>query len=194
VANVLASSLTVCRFLSLPVGRVSGLYPKLKGVRGRLEVLDLGQPFRVIVDYAHTPESFEKLFSMVRPMTRGRLIVVFGSAGERDVEKRPLQGKAASRYADIIVLSDEDPRQEDRWKILEDIAAGCEGAMLGENLFLIPDRTEAIRKALTAAQPGDTVLCLGKGHEQSIIYADGAVPWDEVEITRGLVEEIMGRR
>jgi len=191
VANLLAATLTVCRLLSLPAGRVVPLYGRLRGVRGRMEMLDLGQPFRVIVDYAHTPESFEKVLSLVRPMTPGRLITVFGSAGERDLEKRPRQGEVASRWADIVILTDEDPRQEDRMKILREIAAGCGDRIVDESLLLMPDRREAIRKALMLAEPGDTVLCLGKGHEQSIIYPDGPIPWDEVEITRELLEHVL---
>ena len=149
-----------------------------------------GQPFSVLVDYAHTPGAFEKLFPVVRKFTPGRLIAVFGSAGERDVEKRPLQGAIASRYADLIVLTNEDPRLEDPLKILHDIARGCGGKTEGKDLFLIPDRAEAIRMAFQKALPQDTVVLLGKGHESSIILSTGPVPWDEIEKAESVLEEL----
>jgi UDP-N-acetylmuramoyl-L-alanyl-D-glutamate--2,6-diaminopimelate ligase len=144
-----------------------------------METVDGGQPFRVVVDFAHTPQSFEKLLPALKRETAGTLIVLFGSGGERDTAKRSLQGAAAARYADVVILTDEDPRGENPEDILEQIAAGCKGKIRNNNLFLIPDRRRAVRKALGMAQSGDTVLLLGKGHEKSIIYADGPVPWNE---------------
>ena len=132
----------------------------------------------MIVDYAHTPEAFARILPFVRGLTAGRLIAVFGSAGERDTAKRPLQGKEASRHCEVLVLSDEDPRGEDRLAILREIAAGC---LPGRELLLEPDRPQAIRAAFRRARPGDTVLLLGKGHEASILYADRALPWNEAE-------------
>jgi UDP-N-acetylmuramoyl-L-alanyl-D-glutamate--2,6-diaminopimelate ligase len=104
---------------------------------------------------------------------------VFGSAGERDSAKRPLQGRAACEHCDIVVITDEDPRGEDSAVILEQIAAGCSSRTRGEDLFLVADRREAIRLALARAAPGDTVLLLGKGHEASIIGPAGPSAWDE---------------
>ncbi|GAB4564258.1 MAG: UDP-N-acetylmuramoyl-L-alanyl-D-glutamate--2,6-diaminopimelate ligase [Anaerolineae bacterium] len=152
-----------------------------RSVRGRMEVVDRGQPFSVIVDYAHTPDSFDKIMRTVQPLARGRMIAVFGSAGERDRQKRPLQGEIAARYCQLLVLTDEDPRLEDREAILREIADGAEKAGLrqGEGYVIIPDRAEAIRYAIRSARPGDVVLLLGKGHEGSIIYADGKIPWNE---------------
>lgn len=156
------------------------------GPRGRMEPVLMGQPFDVIVDYAHNPESFEQVFGMLRPLTRGRLIAVFGSAGERDVAKRAVQGEIAGRYCDLLVLTDEDPRGEQREAIIAQIAVGAEraGRRAGEDYFVIPDRAEAVAAALAAAQPGDLVLLLGKGHEGSIIYADHSRPWDEAAEAR----------
>jgi len=159
---------------------------QLTSVNGRMERVDMGQPFNVVVDYAHTADSLEKVLRELRPITDGTLWVVFGSAGERDLGKRPLMGEAAARLADQIVITDEDPRDEDRHEILEQIARGAEahGARRGENLTLIADRPQAVDYAINQAQPGDTVLLAGKGHEKSILMSDRAMPYlerDEAE-------------
>ena len=179
VENALAACLTVARILDMDPLALADLLPRLKSVLGRMDYVDQGQPFGLIVDYAHTPGAFQRLFPWVRAHTAGKIIVVFGSGGERDVEKRPLQGRVASELCDTVVLTDEDPRGEDRLQLLEQIAAGCVGKRRGEDLFLIPDRPEAIRLAVSRAAPGDTVLLLGKGHEGSIIGPAGPVTWDE---------------
>jgi UDP-N-acetylmuramoyl-L-alanyl-D-glutamate--2,6-diaminopimelate ligase len=179
IENALAACLTVSHLLSIDPLSLAPLAEKLRGVKGRMESVDLGQPFGVIVDYAHTPGAFEKLFPWVRRITAGKIIAVFGSAGERDRAKRPMQGETASRYCDIVVITDEDPRGEDRVQILEQIAAGCRNKERGKDLFLIPDRGEAIRRAFQLASVGDVILLLGKGHEGSIIGPAGPIPWDE---------------
>ncbi|HCO49316.1 MAG TPA: UDP-N-acetylmuramyl peptide synthase, partial [Spirochaetaceae bacterium] len=148
-------------------------------VRGRMMNIERGQPFEVIIDYAHTPSSFESILPPLRKRVEGKLFCLFGSGGERDTEKRPRQGEVASRFCDIVILTDEDPRGEDPMALLEDIASGCGNLERGEKLFLIPDRPTAIRKAFSMAGAGDAVLLLGKGHENSIIYADRTVPYDE---------------
>jgi UDP-N-acetylmuramoyl-L-alanyl-D-glutamate--2,6-diaminopimelate ligase len=183
VENALAAALAVARLLQVSPLSLAPLLPRLKSVPGRMDYVDCGQPFAAIVDYAHTPGAFGRLFPWVRSHVSGKLTAVFGSAGERDREKRPLQGRAASAHCDTLVITDEDPRGEDSMEILEQIAAGCEGRMRGENLFLIPDRREAIRFALSRARPGDAVLLLGKGHAGSIIGPAGPVDWDEREET-----------
>ncbi len=190
VENVLAALLAASRFTDFPIGDLISRLPDLEGVRGRMYPLRMGQPFSAVVDYAHTPGSFLKLLPMMREATPGRLIVLFGSAGERDIQKRPVQGELACRWADIIVLADEDPRGDDRMEILEEIARGCPGKRRGEELLLIPDREEAIRRAFGLARDGDTVLLLGKGHESSIIYADGPIPWDEIEVATRILGEM----
>ncbi len=167
--------------------------PSLRPLKGRMERVDEGQSFSVIVDFAHTPGSFEQVLPQVRDLTGGRLIVVFGSAGERDRRKRKLQGRVADRYADVIILADEDPRGEKPQRILEEIAVGCRRHRREHDLFLVPDRREAIRRALRLATVGDTVLLLGKGHESSILYNDRAVDWNELTITRELLND-MGYR
>jgi len=154
------------------------------GVPGRMELVDCGQPFGVVVDYAHSPASLEGVLDELSRVARdsgGGLIAVFGSAGERDVAKRPMMGRVAGERCRLVVITDEDPRGEDRLAILDEIAAGAEaaGKRRGHDLLCIADRRQAIAAAFEQARPGDTVLLAGKGHEQSIIMVDGPVPWDE---------------
>ncbi len=179
VENSLAAMLAVARILDLPPLSLAPHLRRLRSVHGRMDYVDLGQPFAVIVDYAHTPGAFQKLFPWVKAHTRGRLTAVFGSAGERDSAKRPMQGRVAAAHCDTVVITDEDPRGEDSMTIIEQVAAGCDGKTRGENLFLIPDRREAIRLAVARAAPGDSILLLGKGHEASIIGPTGPAAWDE---------------
>ena len=152
-----------------------------QGVSGRMERVDLGQPFAVIIDYAHTPQSLEKVLRELRLITRGKLIAVFGSAGDRDREKRPWMGEIAARLSDYAVFTNEDPREEDAMTILGDIAAGAEevGWTEGEQYARIEDRRQGIAHAVRKAGPGDTILLAGKGHERSILIGRGKEPWDE---------------
>ena len=164
---------------------------QLVPVKGRMTVIDKGQDFEVIVDYAHTPSSFETIFPPLRHRCTHKIISVFGSGGERDTKKRPLQGKVAAKLSDIVILTDEDPRKENSMDILKQIEKGAleEGKKEGENLFLIPSRQEAIRYAFKMASKGDIVLLLGKSHENSIIYEDGPHPYDEIsEAEKALCE------
>ncbi|HVE80539.1 MAG TPA: UDP-N-acetylmuramoyl-L-alanyl-D-glutamate--2,6-diaminopimelate ligase [Candidatus Dormibacteraeota bacterium] len=183
--NVSNSLAAVCvgLILELTDEQIEKGIASLEAVEGRMTQVNCGQDFNVIVDYAHTPDSFEKVFNELAPMTEGRLIVVFGSAGERDHAKRPLQGEIAGRLCDIVVVTEEDDRSEDGMMILDEIAAGAEqaGKAKGKDLFLIHDRAEAIQKAVSLARTGDTVLMLGKGHEKSILGSSGKRPWNEVE-------------
>jgi len=185
--NVMAALLTVSGLLKLPVREIAPYVNKLKPVRGRMNAVDMGQPFEVLVDYAHTPSSFQTIFPPLRERldkTDRKIISLFGSPGERDTKKRGEQGKIAALYSDIIFLTDEDPRGENPADILEEIAQGVtenSGKFIrGENLFLIPNRPTAIRKALSLAQKGDLILLLGKGHENSIIYANHVMSFDEI--------------
>ncbi|HUX38422.1 MAG TPA: UDP-N-acetylmuramoyl-L-alanyl-D-glutamate--2,6-diaminopimelate ligase [Rectinemataceae bacterium] len=205
VDNVLAALATVSKVAGISMADLIPLLPRLRPVRGRMTAIKAGQPFEVIVDYAHTPSSFEAIFPPLRERARGRIISLFGSAGERDRVKRPQQGAIAARFSDIVILSDEDPRGEDPMALLEEIAAGCQAAgeregaepgrpspatRRGEGLFLIPDRRAAIRRAFGLARKGDIVLLLGKGHENSIIYRDGAIAWDEIAEARMALAEL----
>lgn len=158
----------------------------LEGVEGRMATVNVGQDFDVIVDFAHTPDSFEKLFKDLKPIVKGKLIVMFGSAGRRDEAKRAIQGNLAGKYANIVIVTEEDDRDVDGMQILEQIAGGAEktGKVRDKDLFLVHDRSEAIKFAISKASKGDTVLLLGKGHEKSIERAHGEDPWDEVEIAK----------
>jgi len=155
-------------------------------VRGRMERVECGQPFSVIVDYAHTPESLDKVLGLLRPLTKGKLIAVFGSAGERDRAKRPALAEVAAKYADLFVITQEDPRLEEPAKILEEIEAGAIGAgkRRGSDYLVIEDRREAVGEAIRRASGEDTVLLAGKGHEGSIIVGEEKRPYDEATTAR----------
>jgi UDP-N-acetylmuramoyl-L-alanyl-D-glutamate--2,6-diaminopimelate ligase len=189
--NALAA-LTVGLAEGVPMAACVAALEAIPGVRGRMERIEQGQRFTVLVDYAHTPGAFEKLMSITRPLTSGQLIAVFGSAGERDREKRAIQGAVAARFCDLLVLTDEDPRLEDRDAIIAEIAQGAEqaGKREGSGYLRIPDRPFAIRAAFARAQPGDIVLLLGKGHESCIIYGDTKTPWDEAGEARAALREL----
>ncbi|TFG85194.1 MAG: UDP-N-acetylmuramoyl-L-alanyl-D-glutamate--2,6-diaminopimelate ligase [Spirochaetales bacterium] len=190
VENVLAAILTVSRLCGIPVANLAPLLPRLEPVLGRMTRIDSGQPFQVLVDYAHTPSSFETILAPLAERSKGKLICVFGSGGERDVQKRPEQGRIAAKYCQVVILADEDPRGEDPMALLEDIAAGCTDLPRENRLFLIPDRAKAIRTALSLASPGDAVLLLGKGHEGTIDYQSGSIPWNEIEEAKRALSEI----
>ena len=171
-----------------PVAVRAGL-EGVAGVPGRMERIDAGQPFGVIVDYAHSPASLEAVLDMLAPVAAARgggLIAVFGSGGERDTAKRAAMGRIAGERCRLVVATDEDPRGEDRHAIIEEIVRGAEaaGRRRGRDVLAIADRRTAIRTALERARPGDIVLLAGKGHEPSILYADGPRPWDEAGVAR----------
>lgn len=167
----------------------------LEGVQGRMTRVDEGQSFDVIVDYAHTPDSFEKLFKDLKPVVKGKLIVMFGSAGRRDEVKREVQGKLAGKYADEVVITEEDDRDVDGLMIMSQIAEGAAkaGKEKEENLFLVHDRARAIKAALVRAGKGDMVLLLGKGHEKTIERADGEHEWNEVAMARETLKSLKRR-
>lgn len=179
---------------AIAVGHLLGIAPavlaraleRFGGVSGRMERIDCGQPFTVVVDYAHTADSLEKVLDVLRPVTQGRLIVVFGSAGDRDRSKRPQMGAAAARKADFAVITDEDPREEDAMGILREIAAGAAAAGGREpaDYTCIVGRRAGIAAAFALARPGDTVLLAGKGHEQSIVIGRDKLPWDDRTVAR----------
>ncbi|MFP4300933.1 MAG: UDP-N-acetylmuramoyl-L-alanyl-D-glutamate--2,6-diaminopimelate ligase [Spirochaetaceae bacterium] len=192
VENTLAALLTVATLLDQDPLDLADHVTSLRSLPGRMSRITAeGAPFNLIVDYAHTPGSFERVLPMIKERTEGRLILLFGSAGERDLKKRPIQGSLAATYAEVVILTDEDPRLEDSMEILEQIARGVREQWDSTGakgvLELIPDRTEAIETAIKRAKKGDSILCLGKGHESSILYADGPRPWDEEAVARELL-------
>jgi UDP-N-acetylmuramoyl-L-alanyl-D-glutamate--2,6-diaminopimelate ligase len=193
VYNALAA-LCVAHALDLDVHAAAVALGDLEAVPGRMQRIDAGQPFSLVIDYAHTTASLAKVLDELAPPagSGAGVVVVFGSAGDRDVEKRAAMGRAAGERCRLVVLTDEDPRSEDRQAILEAIAAGAEaaGRRRGRDLLLVPDRTEAIAAALARARPGDVVLLAGKGHERSIEMADGPRPWDEAAAARAALQAL----
>lgn len=186
VSNSLAA-VAVGRKLGLTRQQIEQGIAALTDVEGRMTTVDEGQEYSVIVDFAHTPDSFERLLSDLRTSTAGKLIVLFGSAGRRDESKRWTQGEIAGKYADELVLTEEDDRDIDGQLILNQIAEGAarSGKTKDTDMFLVLDRVEAIRFAMTrASSANDVVVLLGKGHEKTIERADGEHPWDEVHEAR----------
>ena len=179
-------AIAVCQAAGVPIEQSIELLSRAPGVPGRMQQVQAGQEFSVVVDYAHTPASLQKILVLLRNLTpAGRVIVVSGSAGERDVAKRPLQGKVMAELADVVIIASEDPRNEDPMQILQEIAAGVENQKA--EVHLIVDRREAIATAFSSAAPGDVVLLAGKGHETSIIWGFEHLPWDEAEVARELL-------
>jgi UDP-N-acetylmuramoyl-L-alanyl-D-glutamate--2,6-diaminopimelate ligase len=192
VYNAMAAA-CVGHILGLSATQIEHGIAALKQVEGRMTRIDEGQSFTVYVDYAHTPDSFERLFRDLKPHLQGRLIVVFGSLGGGDIAKRAIQGELAGRYANIVVLCEEDDRKENPDTILQNIAEGVKraGKQRDKNLFLIHDRKEAIRFGLNQAKDRDTVLLLGKGHEKTIEHADGEHPWNEIDTAHKAIKRIL---
>ena len=149
-----------------------------RGVPGRLERIELGQPFEVFVDFAHSAGALRGTLAELRSLTPGRLLAVFGSTGRSDHD-RPGMGAAAAQGADFFIITTDDPVAEDPADIAREVASGAEGKVAGRDFDIILDRRAAIRRAIEMALPGDTVLLAGKGHERSMITASGREPWDE---------------
>ena len=177
----------------LDLGKIANGIRLAPPIPGRMERVDEGQPFSVIVDYAHTPDSLQKLLSLLRQLSpESKIIAVSGSAGERDVPKRALQGGVSARLADFSIFTTEDPRSEDAATIIDQIADGAcaAGAIQDRDFRCIIDRTEAIAAAIDRALPGDIVLLAGKGHERSIIWGAEKTPWNESEVARSLLRAV----
>lgn len=191
--NLMASITAVSSVTGISFEDVASRVSTLTPIKGRMTVINEGQPFEVIIDYAHTPSSFETIFPPLRKRCSGKIFSVFGSGGERDVTKRPLQGQIAAKYCDVVVLADEDPRGEDPVELLKQIAAGAEkeGKIMDKDLFIIHERQKAIREVFKMAQKGDIVLLLGKSHENSIIYKNYTMPYDEISEAKQALKEIL---
>lgn len=157
----------------------------LDSVEGRMNRVDLGQNFEVIVDYAHTPDAFLKVYESVVPGKKGRIISLFGGAGRRDESTRSERGEIAAKYSDIVIITEDDSRDENPAEIAEEFAKGTEqtGFLRGKNLFVELDREKAIQMAVDLAKKDDIVLILGKGHEKTILRATGAVPFEDLKVT-----------
>jgi len=160
----------------------------LKSVPGRLEIVDAGQPFTILVDYAHTPDALERVLSTIRDLTGKRIITVFGCGGDRDSGKRPIMGRIAAEYSNVVIVTSDNPRTEDPLKIIEDITGGIRKEAM--SIEVIPGRREAIGKAISLAEKGDVVLLAGKGHEDYQIIGEEKIHFDDREEARKAVQAV----
>ncbi len=185
VANALAAASAAVAVGLAPEAIARGL-ASCSGVPGRMERIDMGQPFSVVVDYAHTGDAVRKALAVLRELASRNLIIVAGAAGERDPGRRFGVGRAAAEGADFAVFTNEDPRGEDPAAIVREIGRHAEeaGCRRGRDFIEVEDRREAIAAALARAEPGDSVVICGKGHERSIELGGDSIPWDDREVTR----------
>jgi UDP-N-acetylmuramoyl-L-alanyl-D-glutamate--2,6-diaminopimelate ligase len=190
VYNILAAA-SVALGLGISLPTIREAVKKLRSVKGRMERIDEGQPYTVIVDYAHTPDSFEKIYETLRPATKGKIIHIFGATGDRDKTKRPIMGAIAGRNADVVIVTDEEPYTENPEQIIAEVAAGVpRGAskihtMHKEtNFFTITDRRDAIRKGLEMAQKGDVVIVTGMGALTYRTVGTQHLPWADQDVVR----------
>jgi UDP-N-acetylmuramoyl-L-alanyl-D-glutamate--2,6-diaminopimelate ligase len=184
VENVLGA-IAAARLLGVEDEAIVAGVEHLGGIPGRFEAVDEGQPFTVLVDYAHTPEALANVLREARELGAGRLICVFGCGGDRDRVKRPLMGRAASELADAVLVTSDNPRSEDPLAIIEEILPGVDGKAEVE-----PDRAQAIVRALELAQEGDVVVIAGKGHEQGQEFRDRTIPFDDREVAREALRKL----
>ncbi len=185
-ASNVAAAVAVATALDLPLEAIRAGVAALPPIPGRMELIDEGQNFTAIVDFAHTPNALRNALTTARTLTQGRLIAVFGSAGLRDVEKRRLMAEISTELADISVFTAEDPRTESLAGILQRMADGAisKGGVEGQTFYRVPDRGAALAFACSLAQPGDLVIACGKGHEQSMCFGTMEYAWDDREAMR----------
>jgi UDP-N-acetylmuramoyl-L-alanyl-D-glutamate--2,6-diaminopimelate ligase len=181
-------ALAAARLLGIDDDAIARGLESVRGVPGRFETIDEGQPFAVIVDYAHKPVALETLLRTARDLTSGRVLCVFGCGGDRDREKRPQMGRIASQLADVVIVTTDNPRSEDPQAIIDAIVAGTVGAVEVE-----PDRAIAIARAIESAREGDIVLIVGKGAEQGQELADRTIPFDDREAAREALRTLGAR-
>ncbi len=193
VYNSLAAAL-VGQKLGLSNTQIEAGIKSLDNVEGRMNIIDEGQPFTVIVDYAHAPDALEKVFDSVKGH-KGRIISVHGGAGRRDPSTRPIRGEILAKHSDIVIITEDDSRDEDPEKIAAGFIDGAtrQGMTLGKNLFKELDRKKAIKLALDKAKKGDLVLILGKGHEKSILRASGEYEFSDIDETRNILKQKLNR-
>lgn len=189
--NCLAAIAVTCS-LGLSDKAIKRGVSSFEPVKGRLEEIDEDQDFKVFIDFAHTPNALESVLKFLKEKKEGKLIAVFGCAGERDKAKRPVMGEISARLTDITVLTTEDPRTEDVNEIIKQIARGCKkaGGVEGKTFFKVPDRAEAIKFAFKKAQKGDIIILCGKGHEKSMCFGKTEYPWSDQETARKALRKI----
>lgn len=173
--------------LGFPVEEIISALSKCGNVKGRVEVVPTGKAYTVLIDYAHTPDAMENVLNTVKGFAKGRTIVLFGCGGDRDKTKRPKMGEIAVRLADVVVVTSDNPRTEDPNAIISDILEGIKGSKTP--YYVVPDRKEAIRKAMSLAKPGDVVVLAGKGHENYQIIGKEKFHMDERELVASILEE-----
>ncbi len=182
VSNALAA-VAACQAIGMPLGKIRKALESCTGVRGRCEVIPIDRDFTVLCDYAHTPDAIENILSSVKEYTKGRLICLFGCGGNRDAAKRPKMAKAAAKYADFLMITSDNPRDEEPKAIIADILTGLEGSDVPYEVVV--DRKEAILRTMQMAQPGDVIVLAGKGHEDYQILKGGVhIHMDEREIVK----------
>ena len=186
IYNCLAA-IGACGVVGIDLESVRKGIASVSGVAGRLERMEAGQPFMVLVDFAHTDDAMEKVLTSLRELTKGRITVVFGCGGDRDRQKRPRMGRVAERLANQVIITSDNPRGEDPLSIIEEIRSGFEKK---ERAKEEPDREKAIRLALGNAQHNDVVLIAGKGHETRQLFRDHAIPFDDREVARRVLGEL----
>lgn len=193
VSNCLAA-FAAARGLGIDAHTAAAGLARLKGVPGRMEAIDMGQPYYAIVDFAHTPNALKVAIETAREMTEKRVITVFGSAGLRDRQKRRLMAEVSIRLADITILTAEDPRTDSLEEILAEMAEAAIGAggVEGKTFYRVADRGDAIRLGVKLAQPGDLVMACGKGHEQSMCFGTVEYPWDDRIALKTALAELLG--
>lgn len=192
VYNALATASTGL-VLGIPPEQIGRGIAALPGVKGRMSVVNEGQDFNLIIDYAHTPDAYKRMLPEIKPLVKGKLIMMFGSAGWSSVSKRKEIAKIAAGYADEIILTEEDDREFDGQKILHQLETAVQkaGKKKDRDYFVIPDRRKAIDFTVSRAGVGDTVLMLGKGHEPTIKRNHGEDPWDEEAFAREAIKKLM---
>jgi len=193
VSNILAA-LAAVTSLGVHLEQAVKDLESFEGIPGRMQRIELGQDFTAIVDFAHTPNGLENALVTARAMTDGRVIAVYGSAGLRDREKRRMMPTVSIQLADISILTAEDPRTEPLESILEEMAQSAieAGGVEGADFYRVPDRGDALRKAISLAQPGDLVISCGKGHEQSMCFGTEEYHWDDRTAMRAALAEHLG--
>lgn len=192
IQNALLAS-CIARSQKIKLKTIKTALEKISSIPGRMEKIDIGQPFSVYIDYAVTPDSLEKLYKdTIKPIASKKIIAVFGSCGDRDQGKRPIMGEIVGKFADIIILTHEDSWTEKPMDIINMIKPGLEksGKKFNKNYFVIKNRREAIHKALTLAKPNDIVVITGKGAETKMVYPDKVIPWNEKEIVSNLLRKL----
>ena len=190
IYNALAST-AVAVALDIHLNVVKSALESIEVIPGRMEKIDLGQSFTVLIDYAHTPDALEQIYQTLNQAKHERIISVLGACGDRDKSKRPIMGALAGHYADVVIVTDEDPYTEEPEKIIEEVASGVprgskikESKILGKNFFRILNRRDAIRKAVNMAYKDDIVIITGKGAEEAMVVGHEKIPWSDRKIAK----------